>query len=101
MLIAVVALIAALQSQTPAPVVQVAAQPPTQPVSLPVPAPPSASVEAATEADAAPESEVEPEAEPEAGAVAEEPRTRQVCRYVELPARRFPVRRCRTVPVEG
>lgn len=89
MLIAVLALVVALQSQTPAPVVQVAALPPAGPVSPPAPA--AAPAEAPVEA-AAPE----PEAEP----AAEAPRTREVCRYVEAPGRRWPVRRCRTVQVE-
>jgi hypothetical protein len=84
MLIAVLALVVTLQAQTPAPVVQVAALPPAGPTSPPPP-------EAAPEA-AAPEFET--------GPGAEEPRTRQVCRYVEVPGRRFPARRCRTVPVE-
>lgn len=84
MLIALLAVVAALQTQTPPPV-PVAAPVPAAPVSVPAPAP--------TEAPA----EVEPEPEP----VVEEPRTREVCRFVDLPGRRFPVRRCRTVPVEG
>lgn len=84
MLIAVLALVVTLQAQTPAPVVQVAALPPAGPTAPPPP-------------EAAPEA-VAPEVE--AGPGAEEPRTRQVCRYVEVPGRRFPARRCRTVPVE-
>ena len=88
MMIAVLALVAALQSQTPAPVVQVTALSPAE--STPSPAP--AATPAPVEADAMPEVEAEP--------VAAEPRTRQVCRYVEVPGRRFPARRCRTVPVE-
>jgi len=83
MLIAVIALVVALQSQTPAPVVQVAALPPAGPAT-----------------PEAPPATAEPASEPEAEPVAEEPRTRQVCRYVEVPGRRFPARRCRTVQVE-
>lgn len=90
MLIAVLALFAALQSQTPAPNVQVAALTPAAPVSAPAPTPAPAPVEAPAEA-AAPEPEVEP--------AVEEPRTREVCRFVELPGRRFPVRRCRTIEI--
>ncbi|HEY0926435.1 hypothetical protein [Brevundimonas sp.] len=89
MLIAVLALFAALQSQTPAPVVQVATlnpAPPSAPAAAPAPAP--------APAESAPEPEPEAEAEP----AAEEAPTRQVCRFVEMPGRRFPVRRCRTVP---
>jgi len=85
MLTAVLALVVLLQSQTPAPVVQAAPAPPAEP------APVAAPVESPVEATVVPEAEVEPEAEA---------RTRQVCRYVELPGRRFPVRRCRTVEAE-
>ena len=84
MLFSLLALVAALQTQAPAPqVVRVALNPP--PAATPAPAP------------AAP---AQAEPEPAAEAVAEEPRTRQVCRYVEVAGQRFPQRRCRTVPID-
>ena len=95
MMIALLALVAALQSQTPSPpFVQVAALTPAKPVSAPAPTPPApaVAVEATAEAEAEPEPEAEPAAEP--------PRTREVCRYVEVTGRRFPERRCRTVEIE-
>lgn len=91
MLITVLAFLAALQSQTPAPNVQVAALTPPPPASAPTSAPAPAPVEAPAEA-AAPE----PEAEPVEAA----PRTREVCRFVDAPGRRFPIRRCRTIEVD-
>ena len=85
MLFSLLALVAALQTQAPAPqVVRVALNPP--PAATPA-APP-----------VAPAAQAEPE--PAAEAVAEEPRTRQVCRYVEVTGQRFAQRRCRTVPID-
>ena len=86
MLTAVLALIVLLQSQTPTPGAQATASP-APPVAAPATPPPASSEEAAAP---------EPQSEP----VAEEPRTRQVCRFVELPGRRFPVRRCHTVEIQ-
>lgn len=85
MLFSLLALVAALQTPAPAPqVVRVALTPP--PAATPAPSP------------AAPA--VQPESEPAAEAAPEEPRTRQVCRYVEVTGQRFPQRRCRTVPID-
>lgn len=89
MMIALLALLAALQSQTPAPVVQVAPPSPAEPASAPAATPASAPDEVVAEAP-------EPGAEPVAG----QARTRQACRFVEVPGRRFPVRRCRTIQVQ-
>jgi hypothetical protein len=60
------------------------------PVAAPAPPPPPT-----------PEPEPAPVVEEE-DAVAEPPpvRTRQVCRYVDVSGQRFPVRTCRTVPVD-
>lgn len=81
MLYALFALIAALQTAPP----PVLPPPPPPPVEAPPPAPP-----------AVPEPEAEPEEE------APPPvKTRQVCRYVDVSGQRFPVRTCRTVPVES
>lgn len=83
MLFTLLALVAALQTQTPTPpeVVRVALTP--QPLAAPArpAAPPPAEVEAEVE-------ETPP------------PRTRQVCRYVEVTGQRFPERRCRTVVID-
>jgi len=82
-LFTLLALVAALQTQTPTPpeVVRVALTPP--PVAAPArPAAP-------------PPAEVEPEVEE-----MPPPRTRQVCRYVEVTGQRFPERRCRTVVID-
>lgn len=89
MLIAVLALVVALQSQTPAPGVQVAALPPAGPASPP-----------AAEAAPGPAEAGDADAPDVEAAPADEARTREVCRYVEVPGRRFPTRRCRTVAVE-
>lgn len=85
MLFTLLALVAALQTQTQTPepqVVRVALTPPPAATATPAPAP------AATE-------RLE-----EAEAVVEEPRTRQVCRYVEVTGQRFAQRRCRTVAID-
>jgi hypothetical protein len=96
MMIALLALIAALQTQAPSPpLVQVAALRPATPVPASTSAPP-ASASAVVEANV--EAEAEPDTEDEA--VEAPPRTREVCRYVEVTGRRFPERRCRTVVIE-
>jgi hypothetical protein len=94
MMIALLALMAALQTQPAKPV----AAPPIVivPVSRPAPTPPlpaETPPPAAETADTSVASE-EPayEAEPELP-------TRQVCRYVQVTGQRFPVRSCRTVTI--
>lgn len=104
MYIALLALVAALQTQAPAPqVVRVSAVVPARPATAPAtPAAPAVAVETAVDAvvEAAAEPEVSPGAEVGAEPAAPEPQTRQICRYVEVTGQRFPVRRCRTVVVE-
>lgn len=92
MWIALLALVAAFQTQTPqTPLVQVAAlTPPPRPAAAPAPQPAAAAAEAPVAE--APVAEAEPEVEQQ--------KTRQVCRYVEVTGQRFPQRRCRTVPVD-
>ena len=85
MLFSLLALVAALQTQAPAPqVVRVALTPPPAETPAPPPAAPAA----------------QPEPEPAVETVPEAPRTRQVCRYVEVTGQRFAQRRCRTVPID-
>lgn len=79
MLFTLLALVAALQTQTPPEVVRVVLTPP--PAAAPATPPPA---------------EVEPEVEE----TPPPPRTRQVCRYVEVTGQRFPERRCRTVVID-
>jgi NAD(P)-dependent dehydrogenase (short-subunit alcohol dehydrogenase family) len=100
MYIALLALVAALQTQAPAPqVVRVSAVAPARPATAPAtPAAPAVAVETAV--DAVVEAAAEPEVSPGAEPAAPEPQTRQICRYVEVTGQRFPVRRCRTVVVE-
>jgi hypothetical protein len=100
MYIALLALVAALQTQAPAPqVVRVSAVAPARPAIAPAtPAAPAVAVETAV--DAVVEAAAEPEVSPGAEPAAPEPQTRQICRYVEVTGQRFPVRRCRTVVVE-
>lgn len=83
MFFALLALVAALQTQSSTPQVSRVALTPPRPAAE---APPAAT---------APTAEPEPEAEPAA-----EPRTREVCRYVEVTGQRFPQRRCRTVVID-
>lgn len=95
MLIALLTLLAALQTQPsrpaapiPAPI-QTAAAPAISPTPLSPPPPVEAAPAQPLPAEVAePAEEVEPE-----------PQTRQVCRYVEVSGQRFPVRTCRTVTV--
>lgn len=81
MLYALLALIAALQT-APSQPLPPTTPPPPPPVEAPPPPP-------------APEPQAEPEEE------APPVKTRQVCRYVDVSGQRFPVRTCRTVPVES
>lgn len=95
MSILLLALVAALQTQSAQvqsapPLIPVVALTPARPASVPAPAPTPAPAEAAAEV------EPEPEEEP----VVEQPRTREVCRFVERPGWRFPERRCRTVVIQ-
>lgn len=84
MLFTLLALVAALQTQTPThpEVVRVALTPPPAVAPARPAAPPLAEVE------------------PEVAAAPPPPRTRQVCRYVEVTGQRFAQRRCRTVVID-
>lgn len=95
MLIALLTLLAALQTQPsnsvapiPAPI-QTAGVPAISPRPFSPPPPVEAAPAPPLPAEVAEPAE---EAEPE-------PQTRQVCRYVEVSGQRFPVRTCRTVTV--
>lgn len=93
MSILLLALVAALQTQSTPPVIQVVALTPARPASTaPAPTPPPVATTVETPAEA----EVEAEEEP----AVEQPRTREVCRYVERPGWRFAERRCRTVVID-
>ena len=93
MSIVLLALVAALQTQAAPPLIPVVALTPARPAPTSTPTPPSTPAPAVAEASA--EVEAAPEAEP----VADQPKTRQSCRFVEVPGRRFPERRCRTVVI--
>lgn len=87
MLLALLSFVAVLQTPPPAP---------PQPAPPPAPPPPPATAPADP-----PSGEPEPAVRDEAVEEEAPPvRTRQVCRYVDVPGQRFPSRTCRTVPVD-